>query len=387
MNTKNLHVAIDVSPISFSRGRRGFRRFVSILMNALAGIRDSNRYTLLSQDKTLNQFLPRGDFRFHVEDPRRRIPMLHRRPSWIGHLGRLFLSDVDVMHFPCTDIWYGVPRGRSVVTLHDFAPLHFPERFFKQAREEKQYRVLLERIAENANFIVTISDSTREEAMKYLKVESRRVRTVYNALDPRLLKKEEPSSKEDLRQRGVRKPFFLFVGGPDFRKNIPLLLEAFSLYRDQGGRANLVLAGWQDPSNPNYYPPLGPLLEKSKYQKDIGWLSQVTDSELPGIYSEALALIFPSQYEGFGMPMVEAMYFGTPVIATRTSCLPEIAGDAALFAEASRIEIAKAMNEIEASQSLRERLIRLGRRRAEFFMPERFAREMIEVYERVSSSP
>ena len=377
---KGLRIVVDISPISLQRGR-WFRRHVLSLLNALQEDKSPNRYSFLSRDKTLlDRFFPRDDARFRIEHPWRRIPMLHRRPSWMGHLGKYFLSDVDVVHFPCSDIWLGPPRMRAVVTLHDFIPFCFPERFFKNAKEEKSYRFLLDRIAENATLLIAVSQHTRNEALKFLRVKPERVRTVYNAVDSLFLTGTKSSSRKEMEELGLGVPFFLFVGALDFRKNIPLLLEAFSLYRAKGGKANLVLVGNQDPGNPTYFPPLEPLLEKSKDRKYIVWLRNVTDELLPGIYAKALALVFPSMAEGFGYPLVEAMASGIPVIASKTTCLPEIAGGAAWLVELTPEDWAHAMAEVEEDKNLRERLVTKGRKRLEVFYPARFAEDMLAVY-------
>lgn len=370
---------VDLSPISFLEGR-GYRRHVLSLVNALHQNKISHRYTLLSRQKTADSFLPPGDPRFCVEHPRRRISMLHRPFSWTGWAGKLFLSDVDVVHFPCTDIWYGPPRARTVVTLHDFAPLHFPEHFFKNSKEEKQYRFLLERVAQNADFLIAVSDFTRTEALKYLGVEPGRIQTVYNAVDPLFLKNSASLPDSETKRLGIEDPFFLFVGALDFRKNIPLLVKAFSWYRARGGSAHLVLVGRRNEKNPKYFPPLEPILEKTPYRKNILWLNQVSDSLLPAIYSKAIALVFPSSFEGFGYPLVEAMASGTPLVATQTSSLAEIAGEAALWTEPVEEKIGEALKRVEEDETLRKRLKEEGKERLKLFLPECLAEEMIRIY-------
>ena len=383
---KTLHIVIDASPISFGRGR-GFRRHILSLLGALRGDKSPNRYTFLSRDKSIDRFFPRNDPRFRMEHPRRRIPMLHRTFAWTRWLGKICLSDVDVVHFPCSDIWYGSPRRRTVVTVHDFAPLQFPERFFKNAKEEKSYRFLLDRIAANATLLIAVSHHTRSEALRYLQIEPQRVRTIYNGIDSSFLNHTGFSTDEEIKRLGLTKSFFLFVGALDFRKNIPLLIQAFSEYRTKGGASDLVLVGQQDSRDPNYFPPLEPLLEKSKDRKHIHWLHQIPDSLLPAIYSRAIALVFPSLYEGFGYPVVEAMACGTAVITSKTTCLPEIAGEAARFSDLTAEDLARAMAEVEEDKGLRQQLIAKGRERLQAFYPDRFAKELLAVYRDALAEP
>jgi len=317
------------------------------------------------------------DPRFRREPPRRRIPMLHRRGT--GLIGRVFLRGLDLVHFPCNDIWYS-PRGKAVVNVHDLIPLRFPEYFFKTSKEEAQFHFHLKMVVAHATMIVTQSEHSRQDLLAYLGVAPERVRAIHPCNDPVFLKEAKPFSGEELRQLGVEEPYFLFVGRMDFRKNIPLLLRAFSSYRSRGGRANLVLAGRQDPNNPRYYPPVQPLLDKMREKNHIFWLRNITDPVLARIYAGARGLVNLSIFEGFGSPLIEAMACGTPVIAARLSSFPEVAGDAALLVEPDEDQVAEKMMEIDGDETLRERFIHLGKERAGNFLPRKHAQEVIEIY-------
>ena len=220
---KTLHIVIDASPISIDRGR-GYRRHVLGLIKALAENKQAFRYFILSSDCQIKNILPKNDSRFQWEHPRRRIPMFYRRG--VGILGRLFLKDIDFAHFPCGDIWSS-PRGKAIVTIHDLAPLHFPKYFFTNLKEETAYRQKLARIARYASMILTVSDYSREDVLRHLNVSDQKVRTVYNYLDPVFIKQKETMNRQHIQVASSEAPYFLFVGALDFRKNIPLLLEAF----------------------------------------------------------------------------------------------------------------------------------------------------------------
>jgi len=372
-----MRIAIDISPVSLREGR-GFRRHVLGLLRSLAENSTPHQYLVLSSDRQPLEYpIPEGT-RFRHEGPRKYLPMLHRRGT--GLLGRLYLREVDLVHFPCGDIWYS-PRGKALVTLHDLAPVRFPERFFKTRKEERGYQIHLEMIARHATLIIAVSHHTRKDILKYLQVPPERVRTIHNAIDPIFIEETKPLSEKELERIGIKMPYFLFVGALDFRKNIPLLLEAFSLYRQRGGGANLVLVGKQAADQPNYYPPLQPLLDKAREKDHIFWLSNITDGVLPRIYARARGFVFPSQFEGFGYPLIEAMACGTPVIATRLTSVPEIAGDAALLIEPIAEEIAQAMTRLDQDDSLRAQLTARGRERMGYFLPRRLAEEMAKVYD------
>lgn len=380
-----LRIGIDAANVQPAPRGRGFRRLLFLLLGALAENAEQNQYMIFSPYRAMRDYLP-PDPRFRLAHPRRYIPMLHRKG--VGLVGRFLLQGFDLVHFPCVDIWY-TPRGKSVVNIHDLASLRFPERFFKAAREEALHRFNLSKIVEYATRIVTGSDFSRQDIITKLGVEPSRIRTVHPSNDPVFLKGAQPLLRGEGIRLGIEEPYFLFVGGIDFRKNIPLLLSSYSLYRRLGGRANLVMVGEQNQEHlrrypASYSPPLQELLSSMKERDHIRWLRDIPDETLPAIYAGARALVNVSMFEGFGSPLIEAMACGTPVIAARSSCFPEITGGAALLVEPREEEVSRAMSDIDKDETLREKLKALGRERAKFFSPAKYAREMLSVYQDVA---
>lgn len=373
---QRLRIALDVSPVNPSQPR-GFLRLVLLLLQALAENQERHDYLILSPHPSMKGCLPK-DPRFRLGHPRRYIPLLHRGGT--GGAGRLLLRGIDLVHFPCHDIWYSY-RGRSVVNIHDLAPFHYPERFFKGLQEEARYKLLLRKIAEHATLILTGSHFSRQDILAHLRVEPERVRVIYPPNDPVFLNHPEPLSEEERSRLGFESPYFLFVGQLSFRKNIPLLLKAYSRYREWGGSANLVLVGEQDPKNPAYFPPVQPLLDGMKEKAPIFWLRNISDKVSARIYTGARGLVNLSFFEGFGSPLIEAMACGIPVIASRSTSFPEVAGEAALLVDSEEEEVARAMRAVDQDEGLRSRLIQSGRERTGEFLLSKLAREMLEVYE------
>ena len=369
-----MKVLIDASPAALGKGA-GYYRHVVCLLKGLALNEGSHRYHVVTKDPSLAGQFPENGHRLIFERPPGPLYMLHRKG--IGLVGRIPLIGFDLVHFPCTDIWYS-PRGKkAVVTLHDLAPLHFPDRFFKTPEEEKVYHAHLDTIVSYATKMIAVSDHTRQDAISSLGITPDKITTVYNSVDPVFL--EALSKKES-----SEVPYFLFVGDLDFRKNIPLLLQSFSTYRKRGGKFQLVLVGKSDPDNPIYYPPLGPLLEALKEKDQIRRLEGVSDKALAQIYKGAAGLVFPSSFEGFGFPLVEAMAAEIPVITVTTSCLPEIVGDAGLVVPLEEESLAEAMLRIEREKSLREDLIERGRKRLQNFLPRIQGQETLAIYRKLS---
>lgn len=374
-----LHIAIDASWVRPSH-HRGYLRLVLLLLRSLAQSREPHDYLILSSDASMKDCLPK-DPRFHLGHPRRYIPMRHRQG--LGAIGKFLIRGLDLVHFPCHDIWFD-HRGKSIVNIHDLAPVRFPERFFKNQEEEEKYHLLLKKISEHATLVLTGSNFSRQDILKHLPIEPERIRTIYPSNDPVFLSESQPLSPDEMKHLGIEAPYFLFVGQMTFRKNIPLLLKAYSLYRERGGKANLVLVGEQDPANPTYFPPLKPLLDGMKERQSVFWLRNIPDPLLARIYTGSRALVNCSIFEGFGSPLIEAMACGTPVIAARCTSFPEVAGEAALLVEPEEEKVAQAMIEMDLNEALRKRLIDLGRKRAGDFLPSKMAREMVQVYEDVA---
>lgn len=369
-------VLIDLSPVSLKRGR-GYRRYGLTLIKAVVSAESAIRFTVLAREKKIVDSIPGAISRLFVDQPRRFVPLLYS--TRLKSITRILLAGVDLVHFPCGDIWYD-NRGKSVVTVHDLAPLHYPSRFFENSKEEARYYRHLQMIKDYATHIVTVSEYTKEDVIKNLNIEPRRMSAVHNALDPIFIDPARTLSAYDVKRIGIDKPYLLFVGALDFRKNIPLLLKSYALYRRRGGGLNLVVVGNFDPGNSKYYPPFKPTLDSLECKRHVFVLHDVGDDILPAIYRRATALVFVSMFEGFGYPLIEAMISGTPIIAANRTSLPEVAGEAGILVDLSEESIAAAMARIEDDENLRAELKRAGVKRSQHFSLDRFAKDMIAVY-------
>lgn len=381
ISLRSLRIAIDASQVSPSRPR-GYFRLVSLILRALSENKEAHHYVVLASDPSMRRLIP-SDPRFHWAPPRRYIPLLHR--SGTGWLGKWLLRGLDLVHFPSHEIWYSY-RGKSIVNIHDLAPLHFPERFFKNPSEEVQYQTLLKKIVEHATLILTGSHFSRDDILRCLHVDPERVKVIHPSNDWAFLNHAEPLTIEEMKHWGFAPPYFLFTGQMSFRKNIPLLLKAYSRYCERGGENHLVLVGGQDPKNPTRFPPLEPLLDQMKERSRVFWLRRVPDEVLARIYAGARALVNLSFFEGFGSPLIEAMACGTPVVASRLSSFPEVAGDAALLVEAEEEEVTQALLDLDQDEALRRRLIDRGKRRSLDFLPAKMAEELLQVYKKVANN-
>jgi glycosyltransferase involved in cell wall biosynthesis len=280
------------------------------------------------------------------------------------------------------DVWhatYPLPvsvRGaRKITTVHDLIPLKLPwatlddKRFF--------YKTVRDALARSA-LVVADSQSARDDVVRTFKVPPERVEVLYGAVSP----PAEPMPEEDVARRlrpyGLRpRDYLLFVGSIQPRKNLGRLCQALS-YLDC--KVPLVVVGargwlWEDELR---------FARRLRARKRVRLLGHVPTAHLGALYSGALAFAFPSLYEGFGLPPLEAMAHGCPVLCAATSSLPEVCGDAALYADPYRVDdLAEKLDALLRDESLRRQLVRNGHERVERFSLANYRNRLVELYSKV----
>ncbi len=269
-------------------------------------------------------------------------------------------------------------HGRSLVaTVHDLAFAAMPETVAPATLAE------LERHLPGARYrterFIVVSDATRADLLEYLPVTPRRVHTVHEGLDPTFAEQGDPPLP-----RGVEAPYLLFVSTLEPRKNVLGVLRAFELLHRWGYPGRLVLAGrwgWHTEA-------LRGALESSPARERILHLDYVSRGELPALYRGADVLLFPSWLEGFGLPIIEAMACGTPVVTSGRSAMPEVAGPAAVYVDpTSPHGIASAVSALLEDEDHRRRLAELGRQRAAAFSWDRAAAATAQVLRQAAGLP
>ena len=375
-----MHIGIDASRITVAE-RTGTEHYTFELLAALAQLDNQNRYTLYcNQPPTV---LPPLGPNFKL----RNIPFprlwTHARLS-----AELALHSPDVLFVPAHVLPAGVllrRRMRTVVTIHDMGYMRYPE---SHTPAQRRYLRLSTRwSARVASQLIAISNTTRDDLIHYAGAQPERISVVHHGVSPRF----RPVEDQDLiaatqAKYGIASPYFLYVGTVQPRKNLARLLEGFaSAIRNWGlgdeqsdPTPQLVIAGkhgWLT----------GEIERQSTLlfgpgSSAVRFTGYIADADLPALLSGALAFVFPSLYEGFGMPILEAMACGTPVLASATSALPEIAGDAALLIEPEDTSaIADGLARLASDAALRADLRARGLVRAAQFTWERCAEETLAV--------
>lgn len=295
----------------------------------------------------------------------------------------LMRAGVDVFHAP----HYVLPAltpCRAIVTIHDCIHLMFPE--YLPGRLAHLYARTAYWVATNrAARVLTVSESSKRDILKYCPMSPDRVDVIYNAIDNRFNETPAPEQLTSVRERyQLHHRFLLYSGNVKPHKNLERLIDAFARLRQQGSDdVKLLISG----SEISRYATLRRAVHRYNLHKHVRFLGFLSTDTLAALYHLADAFVFPSLYEGFGLPPLEAMASGTPVLTSNVSSLPEVVGDAALLIDPHDPEsIADGMQQILSDTALRERLIGLGRIRASRFSWESSVRRVLATYRRVSAS-
>ena len=355
------HVGVEASRLL--REKRGIGRYVRNLLLRLPRLRPELRFTL---------YVRRAR---DIEPLREQLaglsPDLASRCT-IARLAELPRSDADVVWYPWNWIRPVARRAPMVATIQDLAPmLQFDHRWWKVVKRFKTRR-RYQATVDNATLVMTISTFTAHEVQRLLVIDAAKLRVTLLAADD--LRVSAGESSETLERLGIEPPFFLTVGAHDARKNLQILYRAMELLHGRGEAVPLVQCG------PG-------LRQEGGQRANAPWMcaaGYVSDAELATLYRRATALVFPSRYEGFGLPVSEAMMSGCAVICASESSLPEVGGEAALFFPWNDAEaLATVMTRLLHEPGLRERHAAMGPVQAGKFSWERCAQETLAVFDEV----
>ncbi len=303
------------------------------------------------------------------------LPTIPRR--WGGPAVESFLGSVDLFH-SVNAVVLRQRRGRQVVTVHDLTCLQFPQMHPWSRR--MLFRLGIHRAARLADAIIVPSSATRRDLAARFPATAEKTRVIPWAHGDQFAPLDPAVAAPVVARYGLQcDGYLLFVGNIEPRKNLLALVDAYDrLRRRTPFSPRLVLAGTAGWKNQALYQAVA----ASAFSADIRFLGHVPDADLPALMNGALALVYPSLYEGFGLPPLEAMACGTPVITSNRSSLPEVVGDAALMVDAGdRSGLAEAMARVVAEPSLREDLRERGLRQVRRFSWDETARMTLQVYE------
>lgn len=287
---------------------------------------------------------------------------------------------VDILHQPCfsAPLFY---RGKVIVTCHDIISILFPKnlplwsRLFYSKWMPFSYR--------RADMIIADSERTKKDIIKYLKIDPGKIKVIYLATSTDFKSVKDKNIIDTVKNKyKTGQKYFIHVGTLEPRKNLSFLVKAFSHAVKEGIDENLVIVGkkgW-------YYAGLFQLVTVLGLKNRVIFTGYADESDIPVLYSGATALTFPSLYEGFGFPPLEAMSCGTPVISSNTSSLPEVVGEAGILIPPKNEKIwADKMIQVSINKKLAQELSKKGLIQAKKFSWEKTAKETVQVYQEVNS--
>ncbi len=380
------HILIDIT--AAVRQGAGIGRYARELTRAILSAFPQHRYTLFYA----------GPVRFPLpwtQAPHVRLraaPLPEKGMVWLWHRLRLpipieaLTGSQDLVYSPDFLLPPTLPGQRTLLTVHDLSFEIMPETLPEPLVAYLQRNV--PRAVRRATHILADSESTRQDLIRRWGVLPERITVLYSGVDPRFCPIEDPVEQARVRARyGLGPwPFILTVGTVQPRKNYPRLIEAFATLVREGTFADghLVIVGEKGWKAEGTFE----AIRRSGLAGRIHWLGFVADEDLPALYSAAAAFALVSRYEGFGLPALEAMACGTPVVASRTSSLPEVVGEAGILVDPESVEeIAAGLRRALTDPERRAALRAAGLERARRFTWEAAAQRWGEVVERLLPSP
>jgi glycosyltransferase involved in cell wall biosynthesis len=287
---------------------------------------------------------------------------------------------VDLLHGLKSAVPFWCPCF-TVVTLHDLIPVTHPETETRAA--QLYWRMQIPIAARRATFIITDSDHARQEIVKMFAVPDRRIAVTPLGYPPAMDDPPDPVRSAEVRRHyGLPDSYILYVGTIQPRKNLDMLIEAYALLRGEKATARkLVIAGrkgW-------LYDTLFARISSLGLQQEVIFTGFVTDEELPHLYDGACLFVYLSLFEGFGLPPLEAMSRGVPVVTSNTTSLPEVVGDAGIMVSPRNLDdVVEGMRRVLSDAAMAEKLRQAGKVRARQFSWERTAQETLDVYRRIA---
>ena len=368
----------------------GTGQYTRHLLKELAGLWDGDVLVYYPRTKRLDSLDPLGDDSFASSDLESRPGRLTFRPVTMplrGNLGKVWFEQValpfalrgdrpQVLHVP----YFGpplLPPCPTVVTIHDLIPIAFPQPELSPLA--KLYSSLAVMGVKKASAIIADSRHAKDDVLAHLKTEPEAVKVIYLAADDRY----HPGIPEGVttavkEKHGLIGEYILYLGGLDTRKNVSTLIRAFAQLEDPW---QLAIAGEPLSDKRANFPDVKGLAGNLGVSERVKFLGMVSEADKPALYSGASLFVYPSLYEGFGLPPLEAMACGTPVLASNSSSIPEVVGDAALLFDPLDVEgLSRLMAQAQNDSSLRLDLAEKGLCRASLFSWRKTAEKTLQVY-------
>lgn len=363
-----MKIGIDCRMIGYS----GIGRYVQNLAKGIVASPDNHEYILLGNEEKLSDF--RKTNLVHIKNTTSPVYTFHEQLEM-----PLAARGLSLLHVP----HYNIPifyKGRLIVTIHDIIPVLFPQ-FLSSQRAKWYARFILRTAVKKADLIIAVSENTKKDLIRHLNVPEEKIRVIYQGVGPEFKKIKDAASLTECKKRyTLPDKFILFVGNIRPHKNVYNLVKAFLELRAVGKISHkLVLVGKKDLRFPEIRE-LFNLIEKNK--EDIIYLGEIREEDLVSIYNLSDLFVFPSLYEGFGFPPLEAMACGVAVIAMRSSSMSEVIGYGGMLIDPDEPDaLTNAIEKVSGDESLKEELGKKGINRSSRFSWDKTVTDTLKVYE------
>jgi glycosyltransferase involved in cell wall biosynthesis len=361
----NKSVVIDARMLGFA----GIGTYLKSLLENIAAIENEFQFEIICREPSLLNTLPPEKFRAVPA----KAKIYGAREHWeIGRLAR----GADLLHCPHYNIPYFY-RAPLVVTIHDLT--HLAHRDYLPSRAAYVYaRFVMATAASRSKIIITDSQFSKKSIQERLHVPTDKIRVIYPGLPADSGRSPVSPNLSRLVEMGIKRPYVLFVGLLKPHKNVQGLIRAYArLSPVVRNGCRLVIVGKKDRS----YPDLERLTREMSLERRVVFTGYVSDTDLESLYAGASLFVLPSFNEGFGLPVLEAMAYGVPVIASNQASLPEVVGKAGILVDPTDPEaLANTMERVLSDEALRLELIDSGRERVKLFSARESALQHLEVY-------
>lgn len=377
-----MKICIDATVLSGPM--TGITRYTLNLINTLGQIDHESEYFLLFNEAIPHELSVGKNFTPVVS--KKRLPI----PFFAGQIYLPYLLKklkIDIYHCPRNWLFPLLKLCKYVITVHDVYPLLFPQRFssIKDLLYYEYYKVSTHSIPQKADAVITDSGNSKNEIVQLLGISGDRVTVIPMAPDKIFRVMPQQITKERIVAKyNIPLPFIMHVGGTQRYKNTSSLIQAFHKLHScsKAVNHNLVIVGELGQSETN----VRELVNKLNLDEQVVFTGFVSNEDLVLLYNAAELFVHLSLYEGFGLPILEAMACGTPVLASNSSAIPEVAGNAGLLVDPMNIGgIAEGMLTLLSNNDLRQKLRQKGLNRAKLFSGEEAAKQTLSVYKRVYS--
>lgn len=382
-----MKIVFDLNSIGDISRTTGVGNYAFNLIKNEVKLDQSNKYTVFwnsfNQDElsSVQNFLSE---KVKVENVFSRLPnKLFYPKSEESFIPLNFLvPDIEILHLLApTYQWPRLKNGKTVLTVHDLAFL--VEEEYREAPVEKLRRSV-GKLLTSVDSIIADSESTKKIICANFRISESKVNVIYLGVDSSFRRAPLKDILTVRKEKGLSKSYLIFVGTIDPRKNVSRIVKAYEAARNaKSYKGQLVLVGkrgWRAEITLNE-------VKKSKFKNDIKYLGYVGDKDLRALISGAEALLYPSLHEGFGLPILEGMACGVPVISSNVSSLPEVGGEAVMYVDPySEGEIEEAIGKVTGDKELKNLMIRKGFDQVKKFTWEKTATQTLEVYRKILNS-